>query len=109
MNTFKFPQRVMTPKGEATFIGYLADGIHAQVSRVTSVKEYTREECERLKPSVAEMTAGEYEVWRANAHVTVNEIYPVDQLSPASTQIERSLKINKWQKDAIENAAEIAE
>lgn len=80
MTKFLFPQRIMTPKGKATFIGYMTDDVNAQVSRVTSVKDYSRDECERIKPSVADMTDGEYETWRANAQIIVNEIYPLDVL-----------------------------
>lgn len=93
--TFKFPQRVITPKGEATFIGYFTDDVTAQVSRSASVKEYSREECERLKPSVADMTAGEYETWRTNTHITVNEEYPVTQLSPAPEHAPRTRKVHQ--------------
>lgn len=91
MTAFKFPQRVMTPKGEATFIGYMTDGATAQVSRFASAKEYSREECEKFKPSVADMTAGEYETWRTNSHINVNEIYGIAQLAPVET-ISRSRK-----------------
>lgn len=108
MSAFKFPQRVMTPKGEATFIGDLTDGARAQVSRRVHATEYTREECERFKPSVKDMTASEFKVWQSNATFTVNEIYNVDQLAPASDQVMRSLKINKWQADALEHAEKIA-
>lgn len=87
--TFKFPQRVLTPKGEAVFIGYFTNGTQAQVSRIASVKEYTREECERLKPSVADMATGEYETWRTNTHITVNEIYNVSDLAPAPLRSSR--------------------
>ncbi len=92
--TFKFSQRVTTPKGEAVFIGYFTDGVTAQVSRSASVKEYSREECERLKPSVADMTAGEYETWRTNTHITVNEVYAVTDLSPAPEHAPRRARTN---------------
>lgn len=81
MTKFLFPQRIMTPKGKATFIGYMTDGVNAQVSRVTSVMEYSREECERIKPSVTDMTASEYETWRTSAKIIVNEIYSLDVLT----------------------------
>lgn len=92
MTAFKFPQRVNTPKGEATFIGYMTDGVSAQVSRWASAKEYSREECEMFKPSVADMTASEYETWRANYHINVNEIYGIAQLSPANDTTARPRK-----------------
>lgn len=92
MTAFKFPQRVNTPKGEATFIGYMTDGVSAQVSRWASAKEYSREECEMFKPSVADMSAGEYETWRTNAHINVNEIYGNEELSPANETTARPRK-----------------
>lgn len=91
---FTFRQLVNTPNGSAVFLGYFRDGIEAQVSRYVPATEFTRDECEARKPVLTMMNRSEFEAWQKTAHFLINEVYPVGQLSLASTLAARVKKSN---------------
>jgi hypothetical protein len=74
-------QTVQTPKGEAGFIAFIDDGSRVQVSRKVPALEFTRDECTCRKISLAELSQIEFINWQRSATFTINEIYPIDQVT----------------------------
>jgi len=80
--SFHFNELIRTPNGNARFIGYMKGREDtAQVSRWVSVKDLSLQVCERIRPSVKDMSRDDFNIWRGSAHINVNEIVPVDTLA----------------------------
>lgn len=82
-----FNQAVNTPKGKATFIGVVIHNdvvIGAQVSRRVSVSEMTEEQRERARPSIRDMDRETLAAWLKSAKILVNEIYPLEEVTPCN-------------------------
>lgn len=78
---FVFNQSCTTPKGKATFIGYVGDGSQVQVSRHARFDELTRDELERAKPVINEWDAASVRDWLKKATYCKNEIYPLSEVT----------------------------
>lgn len=81
--TFRLNQKVKTPNGDASFVGYLRDGLECQIARFASATEFSREECEGFKPAVRDMSRDEFTAWQKNASFLVNEIHPTAHITGA--------------------------
>lgn len=87
-----FNQTVQTPKGPATYIGQVyrvetrENGeevrilLGVQVARRVPVIELTKEERERINPSIKDMDRETLAAWLKSSTILVNEIYPADEV-----------------------------
>lgn len=80
---FRLNDRVTTPNGPAYFIGILNGGERVQVSRMVPAVEFSREQCERIKPAIQEMSHLDFLAWQKAAKICVNEIYPLTEIGSA--------------------------
>lgn len=88
---FRFPQRIFTPKGPATFLAYVIglDGTTTlcQVSRMVPASEFSKDVCIRGKPDLVNYSPIDFASWQKSAVICVNELYKVDEITDVQQKV----------------------